>query len=226
MTGVPTVSINVPLYNGIEFLSETLDTVLAQTYLYWDLTIGVNGHGEDGNAIHKQVLEIVRSKGDPRLHVVNYTFQGAAETHNALAKQAKGEWIACIDADDHWHPKKLETQMTVVRVYPFVDVIGTWCQYFGEFQGSPQIPMGLIDQDQFKNENPCINSSILMKKSLVDFVNRCNLYDYDLWIRLSKQGKIFYNIPEYLTFHRVYKGSYFNASKKQDPVALRKYHFG
>jgi glycosyltransferase involved in cell wall biosynthesis len=227
MAATPKVSVSIRLYNGVEYLEEAIDSVLSQTFTDWDLTIGVNGHGADGNAVHVRVQELLRAKGDQRLRVVNYPeVKGGAAALNALARDARADWIAILDADDKWVPQKLETQWDIIRRVP-VDIVGTWCVYFGEMSGGPQIPGGLIDNRIFRRDNPMINSSVLMKKGLAVFSDLFyGLDDYDLWCRLSKEDKVFYNVPMILTYHRIHRQSSFNASKRQDVVGLRKHHFG
>ena len=145
---------------------------------------------------------------------------------NALAKDAAAEWIAILDVDDKWHHDKLMIQKTMIQyLTPTPDVIGTQCQYFDAASGMPNIPLGFIGLNEFKIENPIINSSVVMRKELMDFTDRFNLDDYDLWCRLALQDKIFFNVKSVLTFHRINPHSYYNASKKQDPDALRRHYF-
>ena len=224
----PCISVIIRLYNGIEYLNETIDSVISQQYDEWELMIGVNGHGSDGGDVFRQALAIVESKGDPRIQVKNYPdVRGGAQALNALAADAKYEWVAILDADDKWHPLKLLNQVYMINhIVPQPDVIGTHCEYFGEQTGRPSLPSGYINTNVFREYNPIINSSVIMRKSLVDFMDFYNLDDYDLWCRLSLQGCIFFNLPDRVTYHRIHSDSHYNASKKQDPDALRNYYFG
>ena len=199
----PSVSVLIRLYNGIEFLHESLASVCQQSYDDWEVLIGVNGHGPDGNDVHKKANEIVKqNKYKDQIRVINYPYaNGGADVMNLLVKDAKAAWVA------------------------YLDVIGTYCRYFGNMKGSPQIPVGEITLDDFKRCNPMINSSILMRKELINFTDRFYLDDYDLWCRLVLEGRRFYNLDEVLTLHRIHGASAYNASKKQNPEALRAHYF-
>ena len=63
----------------------------------------------------------------------------------------------------------------------------------------------------FINGNPVINSSVLLKKELCYWdKNYEGIEDYELWLRLRKQNKKFYNLPDILVRHRIHKTSHFN----------------
>jgi glycosyltransferase involved in cell wall biosynthesis len=225
----PTISVIIRLYNGIEYLNETIDSVINQEYTNWELIIGVNGHGADGGNVFKQAQTIIASKNDIRLQVKNYPdVKGGAQALNALAADSKHEWVAILDADDTWDPLKLSCQVNIINtVLAIPEIIGTHCEYFGERRGGPNLPSGLIDNKVFREYNPIINSSVLIKKNLIEFTDKFyGLDDYDQWCRLSLEGKVFYNIGKSLTNHRVYSNSQYNASNKQDVDGLRKYYFG
>ena len=204
------ISILIPLYNGIEFLEETLVSVKAQTYTNWEVLIGVNGHPADSE-VYKRADWLMKA------HQINgmlFDFvqcKGKPQTLNALLTHAHGDWIALLDADDVWHPQKLEIQMKLLDNF---DVIGSQCRYFGDMEGSPSIPMGDITDFDFFIVNPLLNSSVLMKKQYAlwnpeNFI----LEDYELWFHLRYKEKLrFYNVNLPLMFHRIYPSSHFNGS--------------
>jgi len=223
------ISVLIRLYNGIEFLEESLRSVLDQTYANWEVLIGINGHGPTGGEVLVRALQIASSsaKGDPRIRVINFPFvKGGAEAMNVLAKEAASDWVAILDVDDKWHPDKLMEQVLSSRSLMLTpDVIGTQCEYIGDMKGRPRIPLGYIDVNYFKMDNPIVNSSVLIRKSLLHYTDLFNLDDYDLWCRLALNNKVFYNIDSVLTYHRVHKNSFYNSSRIQDPDALRRHHF-
>jgi GT2 family glycosyltransferase len=127
------------------------------------------------------------------------------------------DWICILDVDDIWFPTKLESQIHWCFKY---DVIGTKCQYIGDSGVVPAIPTGDLSDFDFLQCNPIINSSCLLKKGLCHWDGSLNLEDYDLWLRLWKQGYKFYNVNTIQVFHRVYRMSAFNAQGNNNNVPL------
>ena len=232
---MPSISVLIRLYNGVEYLSESLQSVLDQTFTDWEVLIGVNGHGAEGNdggdtyRIARYTIDTMcTSQEQSKIRLINYPdAKGGAETMNALAKDARADWVAILDVDDRWHHTKLQEQVLIRNMYLLMpDVIGTQCEYFGTMSGSPHIPTKFLDITQFKIGNPVINSSVLMKKNLLHCTDQFyGMDDYDLWCRLILENKVFYNLEQVLTFHRISPNSHYNASKKQDPDGLRRYYF-
>ena len=200
------ISILMPIYNGIEFIGESVPTILYQTYKEWELIIGINGHPKDSD-VYKEAKKW--EEKDERIKVYDfYEIRGKAEALNEMIKYCKYDWVSLLDVDDKWLPKKLERQE---RFIYYCDVIGAQCKYFGDLNTSPDIPIGDLSNFNFFNYNPIINSSCLLKKELCNWDGSLNLEDYDLWLKLWKEGKKFYNVNEILVLHRIHKDSAFNA---------------
>jgi glycosyltransferase involved in cell wall biosynthesis len=225
------ISILTTVYNGYEFLGECAKSILTQQDHYGDLTvdwewwIGLNGHeeGSEGAAASAAAAMAVKVL-DPRIHVVNLNVRGRVPALNALKKSARGEWIAILDCDDIWEPEKLITQIAAIRMNHKIDVIGTFCTYFGDLSGSPSLPSGWITGEDIRVGNPIINSSVLMRSELAIWEDRYGLEDYDLWIRLQGAGKGIFNVPHSLVRHRVHGQSAFNGKGGQDINGLRLFH--
>ncbi len=204
------VSIVIPLYNGIEFLEETLVSVKAQTYKDYEVLIGVNGWPANSE-VYKRADWLMKAHQIPGYLFDLVHCKGKPQTLNALVSYAKGDWIALLDADDVWHPQKLEVQMKLTEHF---DVIGSRCIYFGTMSGSPSIPMGNISNFDFFSVNPLLNSSVLMNKKWClwnseNFI----LEDYELWIHLRYRDHLrFFNVDLPLMFHRIHPASHFNNS--------------
>lgn len=212
------IGILIPLYNGIEFLEECLQSVSTQTYKDWQVWIGVNGHGDDGGEVGKRAKDIATM--DERIHVIvqDTTIKGKVESlHHLMGLLPHSvEWIALLDADDKWSPIKLEKQVQLLDRYGSagVDVIGTHCQIFGDRMNSPVLPSGWIHPNVLTEYNPMINSSVLIRRKWChwEYNSMCyGMEDYYLWMKILLQGGTLYNIPEKLTWHRVYSSSSFNS---------------
>ena len=216
------ITVCIPLYNGIEFLPETVASIQTQTYPHWKCIIGVNGHGPTGGDVFVQASAMVA--GDTRFRVINYpTARCVADVDNLMCADADTEWIAHVDADDIWEPTKLAAQ--VAAAANGADIIGTDCCYFGDRGGKPAIKTGWITAQDLVQTNHIINSSTLLKKSVAIYSNRFyGCEDYDLWLRSALAGHRIYNVSEVLVRHRIHPQSHFNASKHQDPNAVKAYY--
>jgi len=218
------ISILMPIYNGIEFIDESVESIISQTYKQWELIIGINGHPENSDTykIAKNLENI-----DNRIKVYDlFMIKGKSTALNKMLEYCSYNYIALLDVDDIWEINKLEIETTLLGKY---DILGTKCVYFGDDNKAgivPPIPIGDITEYNIVKGNPIINSSCLIKKELCywnkDFDG---VEDYDLWIRLWKSNKTFYNFNDILVKHRIHKSSAFNAQGNDLKVhELLKYH--
>lgn len=215
------ISILMPIYNGIEFINDSVMSIIQQKYANWELLIGINGHPPNS-----EVFKIAQKYTALHTNIRVYDFadiKGKSTTLNELIKYCKYDWISLLDVDDKWLPDKLEKQVPYMENY---DVIGTNCRYFGERDNEPDVPLGDISNFDFRRTNPVINSSCLIKKSLCFWNPNTNAEDYELWLRLWKNKCKFYNVPEIQVLHRIHQSSAFNANDKnnRDAVKLGKYY--
>ena len=213
----PGITILTPLYNGIEFLEESLASVVAQTYDKWELIIGINGHGI-GSEVENKAMEIINNydRFRHKIRVIGYNnTKGKPETMNHMVVDATYEYIAILDVDDIWMPEKLERQVPFLEDY---DVVGTRCEYFGMMTGYPNVPVGDLSNINFLMCNPIINCSAIIRKCDAywddsDYQHKIKgLDDYDMWLRLKHKNKRFYNIKKILCKHRIHGDSAFNTS--------------
>jgi hypothetical protein len=218
------VTIAIPLFNGVEFLADALQSVKRQTYGNWEGIIGINGYGISADAIVTRVSQVVQKAGLlNRFRITNLAeAEGAAQAINALVAEATTPFIAHLDADDIWLPKKLEIQMETIMSDPEIGIVGTWCRYFGESTNSPNLPGGLLRKSDFVKMNPLIHSSILIKREIANYTDEFVTYDYDCWIRNMLDGVKIFNNNSILVLHRIHKSSFFNASNTQKPELVRK----
>jgi glycosyltransferase involved in cell wall biosynthesis len=205
----------MPIYNGIEFINDSVSSILGQTYDKWELLIGINGHTENSEAY--KIAKTFEDKCD-KIRVFDFhTIKGKANALNEMIKYCKYDYIALLDVDDIWHNQKLEIQSIWLNIY---DVIGSNCVWFGEKNNIvPPIPQSDISNFNFSQVNPIINSSSVVKKELCHWNPIFDgVEDYDLWIRLRKQNKRFYNCPQILVKHRIHNDSAFNAGGKNNNI--------
>ena len=199
------ISILMPIYNGIDFLEESLQSVKNQTYTNWELIIGINGHQPNS-----EVYNLAKNYESDKIKVYDLIeVKGKSNSLNKMLPYSCGEIIALLDVDDIWLPSKLSKQIPYIYEY---DVVGTMCKYFGDRSDQPMIPLGDLKNHNFINVNPIINSSCLIRKSLAYWNTEWDgVEDYDLWLKLWKQGKQFYNVESIQVMHRIHQESAFNA---------------
>ena len=104
------VSIIMPSYNTAKFISETIDSVLTQTYTNWELIIVDDCSTDNTDEVVKSFLSDDRIK-----YIKNEKNSGAAFSRNRALCEAKGKWIAFLDSDDVWLPEKLEKQIAFME---------------------------------------------------------------------------------------------------------------
>jgi glycosyltransferase involved in cell wall biosynthesis len=207
------ISILMPIYNGIEFIEESVSSILEQTYDQWELIIGINGH-QSNSEVYKMAKEY--EKRSKKISVLDFfDIKGKAKTLNEMIMSCKYEYVALLDVDDIWHNEKLQIQSQMLDKY---DVIGSRCVWFGDRPGTiPSIPVGNISNFDFTIVNPIINSSAIIRKKLCHW-NENGIEDYDLWLRLRKKGCKFYNFEQILVKHRIHKSSAFNSKGHTNEV--------
>jgi glycosyltransferase involved in cell wall biosynthesis len=211
------VSILMPIYNGVEFIQDSVPSILAQTSPTWELLIGINGYPAN-SPVYQTVAVYIATFNDARIRVLDFPeCKGKAATLNKMIPDCFYAYVALLDVDDIWLPLKLEMQLPFINY----DVVGTRCVYFGEMNNIvPTIPTGDLSKFNFLTVNPVINSSSLIRKDLAYWNSEWDgVEDYDLWLRLWREGRSFYNCDGVLVKHRIHKASAFNAKGNHNQVA-------
>lgn len=113
----PLLSVVVPFYNAENTLLDTVRSVLSQTYSNWELLLADDG-STDGS------LALARRIADPRIRVFSDGHnRGGTHRLNQMIAEARGEYIAKLDADDLMHPERLQMQLDYMRQHPDCDLV-------------------------------------------------------------------------------------------------------
>lgn len=104
------VSVITPCYNGSRFISETIESVMKQTYPEWEMLIVDDGSTDDSAKIVQGYTE-----KDARVRLIRQENGGSASARNHGIREAEGQYIALLDADDLWEPEFLEKQIAFMK---------------------------------------------------------------------------------------------------------------
>jgi len=196
------------LYNYAEYLPASIESVLAQTDRDFELLI-VDDGSTDGS------LAVARSYSDPRVRVLVEPHRGIGPTHNIGMQAARGRYIAFLDADDVWVPKKLAMQSELLDRRADIGLVYT---RFGVIDADRRVlssgrsffgakPSGTIFRDLLKGNVIGTMSSICFRRDLVEDqqlrFDDTETYsdDWHFYLRVAARTRVHY-LPRTLAYHR------------------------
>jgi glycosyltransferase involved in cell wall biosynthesis len=219
------ISILLATYNGEKYIHKSIESVLNQTFIDFELLIGFNGTTDSSK-------KIVSSIKDSRIKIFDYeNDKGKSKTLNKLIKEAKYNWIGIQDDDDIWLPKKLEKQIEFINDF---DVIGTQIFYIDEEENITGKPNLSLSNDEIikkclSGDNQVANTSAIFKKDLA-FKANCwdenliGIEDFDFWLKMINLKSKFINLKKELVLHRLHSNSNFNTKKWDLKSLIKKYN--
>lgn len=218
----PKVTVLMSVYNGERFLRESINSILSQTFKDFEFLI-INDGSTD------RTKEILESYDDPRIRVVdNDKNVGLTRSLNKGLELAKGEYIARMDADDVSLPERLEEQAGFFDRNPEVVLLGNWVEIIddgGNITGIIRYPVNHCFIAWTLLFKTCLaHPTVMYRREEVLKIGGYNnslkyTQDYDLWIRLSRIGKIS-QIPRILLKIRKLAGSIeYRFQKQQVEIA-------
>jgi glycosyltransferase involved in cell wall biosynthesis len=172
-----TVSVIVPAYNAEAFVVRAVDSALAQTHRPLEVLVVDDGSSDQTRKIVAQLPSPVR--------LIEKENGGPASARNLGASQARGDWLAFLDADDWWFPEKLRQQLHYAGD-PQVGMIHCLPDHRSE-EGPPTLAFA-----DMWDRNWIINSSVLIRRAAFHALGGFNeakelisVEDYNLWIRVA-----------------------------------------
>ncbi|MGB9902665.1 glycosyltransferase family 2 protein [Methanothrix sp.] len=196
------VSIITPCHNSSEFISQTIDSVLAQTYGNWEMII-VDDCSTDSTV---QIVEDYLKK-DSRIRLIRLGRNcGPAVARNRAIEEARGRYIAFLDSDDIWLPEKLEKQTAFMREndvdlcyssYYIIDESGSEKGVFITKEKATY--WDLLKTCCIGNLTAIYDAEKLGKQYMEDVGHQ----DYTLWLRILKGGATARGILEPLAKYRI-----------------------
>lgn len=196
------ISVVTPVYNAEKFIENTINCVLNQTYDNIEMILCENGSTDN-------TKEILQGINDPRVKVIFLEDNaGAAEARNMGVREAKGDYIAYIDADDVWMPDKLEKQIAFMK-----EKDAAFCFTGYEFANEDAKPLGkivsvpeTITYKQALRNTTIFTSTVCfdMRKLSKDRIMMPCIKSEDtaLWWRLLREGVSAYGLNENMVLYR------------------------
>ena len=205
----PLVSVIMPVYNGERFLVQAIESVLNQTYRQLELVILDNGSSD--NTAHI-ITDYAR-----RDHRVRPLWEplplgyGGELASNIAVRQAKGVFIAKLDADDVAMPDRLARQVSYLTKHPDVFLVGSQLALIdesGRVTGTRNYPVTHEEiYSEFYLRFPIANPAVMYRNVLAnDFyqIRFAHFNDYYSLFRLIQIGYRMHNLPELLTAYRIH----------------------
>ena len=217
------ISIVIPLYNKAAYIGRTLETVLAQTCQDFEVVV-VDDGSTDGSA------DAVRQVTDNRIRLVQQQNGGVSAARNRGIDEARGEYIAFLDADDEWKPTYLETQLQLTKKYPQCDVFATNYEFRDEHGTTKPTILRKMSFDSEDGEltnyfevascshPPICSISIMVRKQAIQSVGGFPVgiksgEDLLTWARLAVRFRIAYSRKALAVF--IFDENLFNEDQKQ-----------
>lgn len=168
MTTKPTVSIITPFYNAERFLLAAVESVLGQTYRDWELLLVDDGSTDESTRVAQSYAAQYPSRIQYLEHP-HHVNRGISATRNLGLRQARGEFVASLDADDVWMPEKLEEQVAILRAHAEVAMVFGRSLYWSSWNDKPgEAARDRVPESRLPREDVVISSPELA----VRFVRR------------------------------------------------------
>lgn len=208
MNSEPLVSIITPAYNAQKFIESTIESVILQSYRNWEHLIVIDRNSTD------KTLEIVQKFAlrDTRTRVLSpRDISGAAANRNEALSQAKGEYIAFLDADDLWHSEKLKKQIgfMISNGVEFSFTAFSWLKEDGaKFGRIRSVQPRVSRTDLLKNNSiACLTAAFKRERFLDLRFQERGWEDLAFWLQILKRIPFAYSVNEPLAYYRIVKGS-------------------
>lgn len=203
----PKVSVILPVYNCEAFIHQSIRSILDQTYQELEFII-IDDCSTDNT------LAIIKRIQDDRIKLILKTKNtGYVESLNTGIAEAKGEYIARMDADDISLPERIEKQVVFLDNHKDVAVVATKINLIdykenqmGDWKNDKLTNTAADIIDYLPKGNCICHPSIMAKKEVLEYykydTNQYGSEDWDLWLRLTAEGYRIEKLPEVLLYYR------------------------
>ena len=203
------VSVITPLYNNSAFLEDCVNSVLNQEYQNWEMLIVDDCSSDDSYSLAQSL-----SAQDPRIKAFQMSENsGSGLARNKAIHEANGEYIAFLDSDDIWHPKKLMIQINAMELnnavfshtnYGYLSEEGKFLEKELRVSNNWVTYWDLLKRTEISCLTAVYNARVIGKIYMPDLRRK---QDYALWLKILKAGNNSLSIPVKLAWYRQVKGS-------------------
>lgn len=202
----PCISVVMPMYNpNITYLKECVDSILSQTFKDFELII------VDDGSTDLSGVELIQTYNDSRIRLIQNEHDFINSLNTGI-REAKGVYIARMDADDIMLPERLQVQFDYMESHLDIDICGSWMDCFGAYSGVYRTKTEHAEiVPELITDNALFHPTVIMRA--VSIQNRQeSLYetefvyaeDYRLWTQLAISGLIFSNLETVLLKYRIH----------------------
>jgi glycosyltransferase involved in cell wall biosynthesis len=198
----PAISVVVPLYNKGPYVGKALASVLSSGASIHEVIVVDDGSTDDGP-------QLVASIDDPRIKLIRQKNQGVSAARNRGIREASGEFIAFLDADDYWTPEYIPQILALIAAYPHCGMFATRYFCFNETGKIEVPPVEAIKRGKApqivtrffeawaRGNIFCTCSVVIPRKIFID----CGIFfphneslgeDQDVWFRIAEQFSVAY----------------------------------
>lgn len=198
----PAISVCIPMYNAASFLKDCIDSILSQSFTDFELLIVDDGSTDDSK-------DIVRSYHDNRIRLIEneHDYIGSL---NILLKEAKGKYIARMDADDVMCPNRLSIQYGFLEENTSVDIVCGEIKYLGDSIEYSYVKSEIeVTLELMKEGNIIPHPTVMMRASIIEenkLQYDCEyIYaeDYNLWVDALALNLRIVKLPQILINYRL-----------------------
>jgi len=207
----PRVSVLLPVWNGESFLKAAIESILQQTLSAFELIVIDDGSTDASAAIAEEF-----ARDDDRVRVLRRAHEGLSAALNAGIAEARGEYVARMDADDISVPHRLHDQVAYLDAHPACVAAGAWIEVIdetGQLLGRKTFveTHEEISAALYRGISPIAHPTIIIRRDALQasggYDARCYpSEDLDLWFRLAERGELA-NIGRTLLQHRRHKAA-------------------
>lgn len=205
---MPAVSVILPVYNGMPYLPEAVDSILEQSLKDLELIVVDDGSTDD-------TAQYLKGRDDPRVTVLHQARSGQGAARNRALSRCRSSFVALMDGDDVSMPHRLERQVEFLTRRPEVGAVGSRFAYLGpsgRSAFSPPLPSDheRIFSDLLQLRHALCHGTMVVRTGLFRSIGGYRIAgcgeDWDVMLRLGERSKLA-NLDDVLYLYRLHDES-------------------